>query len=165
MDAMTWGFVGTVVGATASIATTAITNWNTFIISQNSKVQDREERARVFQRETLLDLQVVIRNYLKASVLAHRADKKNYTESGEWGKYALPDELNDQLLELNSKTSILIQRVSNDELRNQLSELKAAVTKNQLARNENDAEMFYAEFMKLDEKVSEKLGKVLRDSY
>jgi hypothetical protein len=50
MDAMTWGFVGTVVGATASIATTAITNWNTFKISQNTKIQDREERARVRAR-------------------------------------------------------------------------------------------------------------------
>lgn len=165
MDAMTWGFVGTVVGATTSIATTAITNWNTFRISRNSKMQDREERARVFQRETLLELQVVTRNYLRANELAHRADVKNYTESGEWGKYALPDELSDQLLELNSKTSILIQRVSNDELRNELSKFKEVVTNNQLAKNDYDAAAYQKEYIKLYEKISGKLGEVLRDSY
>lgn len=40
MDAMTWGFAGTLVGATASIATTAMTNWITYKISKNTKTQD-----------------------------------------------------------------------------------------------------------------------------
>lgn len=165
MDAMTWGFVGTVVGATASIATTAITNWNTFRISQNSKIQDREEHARAFQRETLLKLQSEIRNYLRASVLVYRADNKNFKESGDWGKCALPDELSDQLLELNSKTTILIQRISNDELRNKLTEFKGVVAKSQLADNEYDAGAYYMEYINLYEEVSDNLGRVLRESY
>ncbi|PKG79873.1 hypothetical protein CXF80_17030 [Shewanella sp. Actino-trap-3] len=165
MDAMTWGFVGTVVGATASIATTAITNWNTFRISQNSKIQDREERARAFQRETLLELQFEIRNYLRASALAYRADNKNFKESGNWGQYALSDELSDQLLELNSKTAILIQRISNDELRNKLTEFKDVATKSQLANNEFDAGAYRVEYINLYEKISDKLGRVLRESY
>jgi hypothetical protein len=165
MDVMTWGFIGTIVGASASIATTAITNWNTYRISQNSKAQDREERARAFQRETLLELQSEIRNYLRASALAYSADCKNFNESGEWGKYALPDGLSEQLLELNSKTSILIQRISNDELRNKLTEFKDAVTKCQLANSEYDSAAYHVDYMSLYEKVSDKLGKVLRESY
>ena len=164
MDAMAWGFVGTVVGATASIATTAITNWNTFKISQNTKIQDREERARVFQRETLLELQLELRNYIRASSLAYRADTKSFKDTDHWG-VALPEGLSDQLLELNGKISILIQRISNDDLRKNLTDLKSCVTNCQMAKNEYDAGACYVEFVDLYGKSSEKLGKVLRNTY
>lgn len=169
MDAVSWGFIGTVVGAivgaTASIVTTAITTWNTYKISENSKVQDREERARAFQRETLLELQIVMRNYMRASTLAYLADRKNFQESGEWGKYALPDELTGQLLDLNSETSILIQRISNEELRNNLIELKDVVTKSQFANSERTASQYHDACATLYENVNNELGKVLRSSY
>ncbi|MGF1878097.1 hypothetical protein L4D77_22655 [Photobacterium frigidiphilum] len=164
MDAMTWGFVGTVVGATASIATTAITNWNTFKISQNTKIQDREERARVFQRETLLELQVEARNYVRACGQVYRADTKSFKDTGKWGA-VLPEGLSDNLLELNAKTSMLIQRVSNDELRSNLSSFKSISTKCQMAKDEYEAGAYYLEYVELYEKVSEQLGEVLRSSY
>lgn len=164
MDAMTWGFVGTVVGATASIATTAITSWNTLKISQNTKKQDREERARVFQRETLLELQVEMRSYMRSCSLAYRADMKNFKDTGEWGT-PLPEDINEQLLDLNSKTAILILRVSNDELRCKLSEWKSTATKCHMAKNEYDAGAYHVEKVQLYEKAHEQLGEVLRSSY
>jgi len=164
MEAMTWGFVGTLVGAVASIATTVITSWNSLRISQNSKAQDREERARAFQRETLLELQVEIRNYLRACYQAYSLDTKNFKNTGQWGSM-LPEPLNDQLTELNAKTSILIQRVSNNELRGKLVELKKYATKCHLAKNEYDAGAFYVSYNELYEPLNEQLGEVLRNLY
>jgi hypothetical protein len=73
--------------------------------------------------------------------------------------------LSDQLLELNGKTSILIQRISNDDLRKNLSDLKSSVTNCQMAKNEYDAGAYYVEFIDLYGKSSEKLGEVLRNTY
>lgn len=164
MEAITWGFVGTLVGAAASIATTVITSWNTLRISQNSKAQDREESARAFQRETLLELQIEILNLLRASYQAYSADRQSFKDTGQWGAL-LPESLNEKLLELNAKTSILIQRVSSDELREKLTELKAYVTKCNLAENEYDAGAYYASYSDLYETVNEHLGEVLRNLY
>ena len=164
MDAMTWGFVGTVVGATASIATTAITNWNTFKISQNTKTQDREERARVFQRETLLELQIEIRKYILACSRSYRSKMKIYDLTCEWKEH-IPENLDEQLFELNSKTSILIQRVSNDKLRSKLDELQTAATKCNRSKNECEAETHYVTYLDIYEKVHEQLGYELRSSY
>lgn len=164
MDAMTWGFIGTVVGAVTSIATTAITNWNSYQISQSTKTQDREERARSFQRETLLELQVELRKYIRCCSLIYRADRENFKETNKWSNL-IPKELDEQMLDLNSKTAILIQRISNENLRSQLNELKTATTKCQLAENEYDAGAYHVSYVTLYDNVHEQLGKVLRNTY
>ena len=164
MDAMTWGFVGTVVGATASIATTAITNWNTFKISQSTKIQDREERARVFQRETLLELQIEIRKYILTCSRSHRSKMKIYDLTCEWKEH-IPENLDEQIFELNSKTSTLIQRVSNDELRSKLDELQTAAIKCNRSQNECEAKKYYVTYLDIYEKVHEQLGYELRSLY
>ncbi|MGT0150756.1 hypothetical protein ACT691_20430 [Vibrio metschnikovii] len=53
MEAVTWGFIGTVIGAIASIATTAITNWSSHYLAQISKMHEREELARCFQENVI----------------------------------------------------------------------------------------------------------------
>jgi hypothetical protein len=164
MDAMTWGFIGTIIGAATSIATTWITNWNTFRISQNAKTQDQEERARNFQRETLLELQVEIRKYILACSRAYRSSMKIYDLTCEWQEH-IPENLDEQLFELNSKTSILIQRVSNDKLRCKLDELQTAATKCNRSKNECEAEKYYVNYSDSYEKVHEQIGKELRNLY
>jgi len=164
MDAMTWGFIGTIIGAATSISTTSITNWNTFRITKNAKVQDREERARVFQRETLLELQVEIRKYILACSRAYRSSMKIYDLTCEWQEH-IPENRDEQLFELNSKTSILIQRVANDALRSKLAELQTAATNCNRSKNECEAGSYYVTYSEIYESVHEQLGQELRNLY
>ncbi|ABS09500.1 conserved hypothetical protein [Shewanella baltica OS185] len=161
---MTWGFIGTIIGAATSISTTSITNWNTFRITENAKVQDREERARGFQRETLLELQVEIRKYILACSRAYRSSMKIYDLTCEWQEY-IPENLDEKLFELNSKTSILIQRVANDALRSKLTELQTAAINCNRSKNECEARAHYVTYSGIYESVHEKLGQELRNLY
>ncbi|WP_231659014.1 MULTISPECIES: hypothetical protein [Pseudoalteromonas] len=82
----------------------------------------------------------------------------------EWKEH-IPENLDEQLFKLNSKTSILIQRVSNDKLRNKLDELQTAATKCNRSKNECEAETHYVAYSDIYEKLHEQLGYELRGLY
>jgi hypothetical protein len=165
MDAATWGLVGTLIGASASILTTVLTNFTSLNIWKNTKRQEREERARAFQRETLLELQVQMRDYVRSNYLAFQYDMKVYNETGEWLGKNIPADLDNKLLDLNSTTSLLIQRVSNDDLRLKLEELKETVTKLMLSETQIIHERFNSKISVPYENLQKDIGKILRDLY
>ena len=164
MEAVTWGFIGTIVGALASIATTAITSWNSHILSNKAKEHERQEIANAFQRETILELQIDLLEYFRSCGQIYRNDKINFENTGQWG-HSIPEELNDQNRVLNAKTAILIQRVSNDELRASLQALKDSCTKCLMAENELEATAYHLSASDDYDKASDLLGKVLRSTY
>lgn len=164
MEAVTWGFIGTVIGAVASIATTAITNWGSYALAQKSKAHEREELAKAFQRETLLELQTELLEYIRTCSQAYCHDRKNYKDTGVWGG-SIPDEINLKNQEHSAKTSILVQRIADEQLRKQLAELKDNATKCLLADNKYDAGAYYASFSDSYQTSNEMLGQVLRDTY
>jgi hypothetical protein len=165
MDAFTWGLVGTLIGASASILTTVLTNFTSLNIWKNTKRQEREERARAFQRETLLELQVQMRDYVRSNYLVVQYDMKVYNETGEWLGKNIPADLDNKLLDLNSTTSLLIQRVSNDDLRLKLEELKKTVTKLMLSETQIIHERFNSKISVPYESLQRDIGKILRDLY
>ncbi|MEF1203983.1 hypothetical protein QTO12_26065 [Vibrio owensii] len=123
MEAVTWGFVGTIVGALASIATTAIASWSSHVLSNKAKEHEKQEIANAFQRETVLELQTELLEYFRTCGQIYRNDRVNFENTGKWG-HSIPDELAEKNRVLNAKTAILIQRISNDELRASLMVLK-----------------------------------------
>ena len=164
MEAVTWGFIGTIVGALASIAATAITSWNSHMLSKKAKENEREEVANAFQRETILELQVELLDYFRSCSQIYRNDRINFEETGQWG-HSIPEELSDQNRVLNAKTAILIQRVANDELRASLQTLKDICTKCLMAADEQEATAYHSNASDYYTQASDLLGKVLRSTY
>ena len=167
MEAVTWGFIGTIVGAIASIATTAITNWGSYNLKNKTIQHEREELANTFQRQTIIELQVELLKYIRTCSQIHRHNRIHFEKTEHWGSL-IPNELN-ELNELNrslsAKVIILIQRVSNDELRDDLVSLKGNCTKFLLAKEQYEASAYYASYSDEYDKISGLLGQVLRSTY
>ncbi|EOW3976882.1 hypothetical protein [Vibrio parahaemolyticus] len=164
MKAVTWGFVGTIVGALASIATTAIASWSSHVLSNKAKEHEKQEIANAFQRETVLELQTELLEYFRSCNQIYRNDKVNFENTGKWG-YSIPDELDEKNRVLNAKTAILIQRISNGELRVSLRALKDNFAKCLMADNELEAASYHRKAVEGYDTASDLLGKVLRSTY
>lgn len=169
MEAASWGFIGTVVGAlvgaSASVATTAITNWNAFRLQKGSNALERAERARAFQRENLLSAQETLQDLMRLMVRAHFADLAAYRATGEWGKNMLDDEINENTLLSNRKISALVVRVADDALRGRLKDLLGKINAVISATSKDNAEGMYSALPDVYENAMEHLGSVLRDNY
>ncbi|TDM51387.1 hypothetical protein [Aliivibrio fischeri] len=164
MEATTWGFIGTIIGAFASIATTAIISWNSYILANKTKEYEREETANVFQRETILELQTELLEYFRSCHQIYKNDRDYFEKTKQWGGSILT-ELNTQNRDLSAKTSMLIQRISHDELRNKLEVFKSNCTKSLIAKDKFEAEIHYDISSEQYHEINELLGKVLRNTY
>jgi hypothetical protein len=165
LEAASWGVIGTVVGASASIATTAITNWNAFRLQKGANALERAERARAFQRENFLSAQETLQNLMRLMARAHLADLAAYRETREWGKNMLEDEISENMLLSNRKMSALIVRVADDSLRSRLKDLHSRINAVSSSRSREDAEKIYHNLADVYENTMEQLGSVLRDNY
>ncbi|MBU1425530.1 MAG: hypothetical protein KKH12_03020 [Gammaproteobacteria bacterium] len=169
MDATTWGFVGalagTVIGAAASIFTTLITNWNASRLQQNADSLERAERARSFQRDNLLELQVSIQDAMRLVGRAHHEDVVASKKSGGWGESKLSEEVNQNIHLTNTKLSVLSVRVADDDLRSKLELLRRKITKCLFAKSEIEGEALILDALSEFNTFMEQLGKVLRSNY
>ena len=164
MELAIWGFIGTLVGALASIVTTLLTNWNTSKIKKAEKEAKREECSKAFQRKTILELQDELTDYMRLFFLAHFEHLDSCSKVGRWGS-ELSSDLDEKLRISNSKTSMLIERVSDDDLRETLKNLKSIATSCLLANSKEEAEKYRNKASDSFEQCSVKLGTVLRNSY
>ncbi len=129
MDALSWGFVGTVigavVGASASIITTIINTKNTHSLQRKADVVKREQRYREFQSENLMILQEELSSNMRLTFEAHLSDLKYFKQnpSSDDMPY-LPESLNKKIRESNQKLAIVTERVANDELRYKIQKVR-----------------------------------------
>lgn len=169
MDSGMYGFLGTligaIVGASASIGATFIHSW------QNSRIQikgddlQRVERARIFQRETLLRVQECIQDAMRNANQVHLLDIKLYKQTRSWQTSLLGEELDQKVLNVNRELSMLTERISNDDLRNEINELRTILTSCLLSSSEEDSEYKLNIAMQKWQQVMEHIGKVLREYY
>ena len=164
MSSAIWGFIGTLVGALASIATTSISSWNTFRIQKLSNKEDRKERSRAFQRETLLELQEELVDYMRLFGEAYFEQLESYKKTGDW-RSLLSDEINEKIRLSNAKTAVLIERLIDEEIRNNLNELKNLVSRGLLANTKEEAETYQRKASEKFEECNKSLGAVLRSYY
>ena len=169
MDAATWGFigtlVGTVIGATTSISTTAIYSWNASRLQRNADSLERLERARAFQRDNLLELQDALQEAMRFMGRAHCEDQVAYKKSGNWGKSMLSDEVDQNILLSNRKMSVLTERVADDKLRSELKQIHQKITNCFSANSEIEAKAIVEDTASAYNIVMEHLGKFLRSHY
>jgi hypothetical protein len=158
MDSALWGFIGTlvgvIVGAAASIGTTIISARNAKDLQSQSDALLRVERSRDFQRTNLLALQ------------AHMEDTRAFQADPNPAKRPmLSDALDEEISKAARKLAILIERVSNDELREQLKKMRVPVFAMLDARTRTESEAYLHTAMVSYEKAAEAMGAGLRSYY
>lgn len=165
MEAAAWGLLGTLVGALASIATTWMASSSSHRIQSEKQAEERAERAKEFQRETLLALQEALHDALRLNARAHHEDVVAFKNTGHWGRGLLSDEVSDGLLLSRRMVAILIERVTDASLRADVKSLMLVAAKGGLVRSEYESEMNQTELYERMEPLFEKIGCILRSHY
>jgi hypothetical protein len=165
MDAAIWGFIGTVVGALASIGTSWLSNLNTYKIESLKEKADSNERAHSFQRETLLDLQEALHEWIRLITRAYFEDLQAFTISKEWGKNCLSEDVDEKSMLAQRKVSILIERLSDDTLRDSMKVLIKSASVILYANSREVAEQELRALTSRFIMIQSELGTVLRSHY
>lgn len=165
MEAALWGLLGTVAGAAASIATTVISSRNAASLQSAAAILEREEKARAFQRDTLIELQDAVHDELRAVALVYMADYAAYRETSTWGRKMLGEELNNKVHLAGRRTLLLSERIANDDLRDHLKSLRSLLTEVQMASDAAIAERAHMAAIEMGTSVMEHIGTVLRSLY
>lgn len=170
MEPSTWAFIGTVigtiVGASASIVTTMITAANARKLQQGAASLERSEKAREFQKNNLLELQVASSVGMRLTARAHLFDTKQFHKGRETGRTALlPEDLNQELHNSNRELSIFTERVVNDPLRESIKHLRQKMTEVLMARGEHESFSAIKSAHDSYEETMGLLGKALRENF
>lgn len=160
-----WGFLGTIVGAGASIATSWIVNHNEIKKQQQADSLERIERARSFQRETLLEVQQTIHDLMRSYTRMHIEDMVAFKQNNEWGQVIFSEEVNEGLRATNEKLAVLRVRVSDDEVRESIKKFVDSIVRHHLAKNEKEAESVINEAQDSFKPLIELIGRKLRSLY
>ena len=165
MDAAIWGFIGTIVGAFASIGTSWLSSANSLKLQNRNAQDQRTESARSFQRQTLLELQEAIHDALRLVGRAHVEDYLAYKKSGSWGTAILSEEVNEGSRLAQRKVAILTERVTDESLRIEVKILMSIATQALLAKTQDEADGALNRAFSESTQVLERLGAVLRQHY
>lgn len=165
MEAALWGLLGTIVGALASIGTTWLSGRSAAALQREASSFERHERMRAFQRETLLALQDAFHEAMRMTARIFVEDHKIYGETGTWGRSAISAELDEASRNANRRLSILIERVANDVLRNELNDVHFQSTRIVLATSLDEAASLQTDLSNRSTAALKQLGTVLRTLY
>ncbi|MEX1201370.1 MAG: hypothetical protein WEB02_11325 [Methylophaga sp.] len=169
MDPATYGListlVGVIVGAAASIVTTIITSRNNLKLQKDGDDLQRVERARAFQRNTLLELQENLQASMRNIGEMHHHDVVSFRKSGEWQKSLLGNELNERVLKVNQNLSLLTERIADDDLRNKVKVFRDTSSKILFTSSESEGDTRLSQSINDFNVLMEQIGKVLRDNY
>ena len=129
--------------------------------------RDREARRREFQRDTLIELQDVMADVVRAVGAAHHEDSTAFKKTGKWGETLLSKEVDDLDFQSRRRMGILRERVLDDELRQAVDELSAAAvaTTVPIPRSEDDAVDKLLALAEVQERANRRLGVILRALY
>jgi hypothetical protein len=165
MESVVWGLIGTLVGALTSIGTTWISSRNASSLQNSAAQLEREERHRSFQRDTCVELQDALHGLLRMSARAQLEDKKAFVQGGAWGKQQLSDEVNEGESLAIRRVVILKERISDDALRSDITNLLEKLGRLTLANSPHEAENLEGQIISDGIAVMEHIGKVLRGQY
>lgn len=165
MEAALWAFLGTLVGAGASIATSWLNNHHELKRQLQADSLERIERARSFQRDNLLALQQTLQDGMRLLGRAHLQDDLAFRQSGEWGKAMLAEDIDEGTRETNAKLAALTQRVADDALRASINSLRSQMTSCLTASNREQAVAGLNNTSNTYNGLMEQLGHVLRALY
>jgi hypothetical protein len=143
----------------------------------NEKSQQRRDSAVTarrrsdFQRATLLELQEVMADLMRATFQIHRADRDAYLaaraanpRTARWGKAGvLPADLDERYRALNQRCNILCSRVSDEHVRELVAGLRDQMDAVVSAKNRAMADQVLHWVAELATPVQESIGVRLRE--
>jgi hypothetical protein len=170
MNPLIWGLIGTIigsiVGASASIITTIINARNSNRNQSNIEKYKRQEIFREFQRDNYLKLQEVFNDAYRLVTLLYLEDFENYKKNGEWQKELLNPENDVNFLIVFRNISIYLERIENNELREELKNLVKKMKSTSMTSSLSESEAILLDLAKNDfDKAIASLGKELRNNY
>lgn len=170
MDAATWGFIGTLVGAVvgslASILTTLIAGANTRKLQSHADALLRLERSREFQRSNLLELQEALSRNMRLAARAH-FEELDYRRKNSESKTRplLREDLDQELSESYRRLSILVERLADNQLRNSIKNLRRDIWRVISAKTSDYDDTSFDVIVTEFEKITEEVGTILRSYY
>jgi hypothetical protein len=160
-----WGFIGTLVGALASIGTTYITGRNAVILQTVTAERARDEQNRILQRETLLNLQDAVSDTLRLVARAHLEDRQAYRAGTSWGRNMLGEDIDEAMRISFRRVSLLTARVADDSLRQSVKGALAIADGVSHAADEKSAMHQFSLAMEAGGAIMESIGDCLRKQY
>ena len=154
-----WGLVGTAVGALASLGGAWLSGAHTLEGQREAKREERAEAAKALQRDTLLALQVALNDWMRQQMLANMEDQMFYRNHGRLNPQLSP-KLDLDLREACRTLSMLIERVTDDDLRATFKDMSQAGAAHVVAHSPKEGGAERLTLMGLA--ADEKLGVVLR---
>ena len=169
MNPESWGFIGTligaIVGASASILTTKINSKNAIKIQEEIEKNTRKERFRNFQRDNILELQETLSHTFRLIAKAHLQDLNNYKNGTNWNSSSLSSELDNEIANNFRELSIKTERIDDDGLRNEISNLRRKMTECLTAESYEAGQGKLISLIETFDNTMPKLGKELRSNY
>lgn len=165
MESAIWGLIGTVVGAAASLLATYLTNTHSAKLSTEARAEKRLEKFQEFQRESLLELQMAIREVERTTFLIHLEDSKGLLAGRNWGEGSVPDRLGEEDRIARSRVSIYVERVADASVRSTVKKMMSEVDIFMRATSKAVADHALTNIISGSAQANELIGKVLRDTY
>ena len=165
MESAVWGLIGTVIGAFTSIATTWLSSNNLSRLQKEKAIEEREERANAFQRETLLELQDAVHEVIRLEHRAYFEDCMSLRAGITWSKATLSDELNESKRLAKRRVALLVERVAEEDVRKEVKALMKSASLVTLANAQDEANALLESCTSDSIQMFETLGTALRLRY
>lgn len=169
MDSVIWGFIGviagTIIGAASSILTTLLSNQNAFNLQAQTHRNERLNLFRQFQRENLLRLQDLLADLVRLNRLAYFEDLKAYQETQNWGGNHINQDLDQSIMLKSRELAMIIERISNVELRKELTDLAKSMGSYFIANSHEIANFILEDTEKKFMQLMTMIGVELRNTY
>lgn len=130
-------------------------------LRHESKTDERVE----FQRQTLLELQDVLYQLVRAAGHAYHEDEMAHKTTGVWGRNLITEEWDQKEYEARVRANILVVRVANNALREKLVAFQNLTTQLNLARSVDVAAGLFLEAADMFEEINNDMGALIRSAY
>jgi len=167
MESVTWGFLGTllgaIVGAASSVITTFIMARNARQLNHESAILERKERAREAQLRNFYELQDTLTYMMRLTGRAHHEDTKSFLKARNKDRpVLLSNELDQEINVVIRKLTVLIERIHDDVLRENVRTFGNNLLKVMLATNYEQSKLNMDESVSAYRQMMEEIGVQLR---
>ena len=169
MDAMTSGFIGsiigTIVGASASILTTIISNKNSLKIQSQIEKHNSKQIFKEFQKLNFLEVQERMSKQLRLLGKIYIEDSKNFKKTNNWRGTSLESMLDNDLANSFREFTILIERVDDSQIRKELKAFNELMGSSLFSKSKIENETKLNKLRKDYTHLMDKIGIALRSNF
>ncbi|WP_335966677.1 hypothetical protein [Galbibacter sp. PAP.153] len=165
MSEAIWGFIGVILGTTATIVITFLNNKHEVKLLNKEEYNIKKDKFKEFQINNFIEMQELIDEFMRCISKIYMYDLMVYKKKGQWGKEGLDENTSSNEVELKRKILIKTQRISSQFVRSQIEDFIFQYT---MYTKETDFERASKLFKILESQsvhIIKELGKNLRDLY